>query len=283
MTLPAGAFPPRAVLLTVLGAYARQFDDDWMSIAGLIRLMGELGVDEQTVRSAIARFKRRGIIESERRDRTAGYRVSASGRTLLEQGDARIYGRPQAAPLEDGWVLATYSVPDSKRADRHLLRAQLSWLGYGNLSAAVWLAPWHTAEDTRATLRRLGLDDYVKLFHAHYDAFGTPADLVAQCWDLDALAARYRAFLTATEALDRCRQDGCLPRGSEALVDHVRILSLWRPLPFLDAGLPAEGLPPGWPGLQAWETFHRLVALLAEPASACVREMVSNPAAAALA
>ncbi|MHB1809862.1 MAG: PaaX family transcriptional regulator [Solirubrobacteraceae bacterium] len=273
----AGVFPPRALLLSVLGAYMRSLGG-WMPVGGLIRLMGELGVEEQAVRSAISRFKRRGLLVAERRERCAGYRLSEAGLRLIEQGDERIYGRPQAARLDDGWALVVFSVPDSKRADRHVLRSQLCWLGYGNLSPAVWLAPWHVESETRQALARLGLAEYVKVFRAHYGAFGTPEQLVEQCWNVEELRARYAEFEQAASPLARRWPQGSVPDGVQALIDHVALLTMWRPLPFLDAGLPVEALPGDWPGLRAWETFHRLIELLQAPAVACAQAIVEGSA-----
>jgi phenylacetic acid degradation operon negative regulatory protein len=271
----AGTFPPRALLLSVLGAYMRRLGG-WLPVGGMIRLMGELGVEDQAVRSAISRFKRRGLLGPERHGRIAGYRLTEAGLHLIEQGDARIYGRPQAASLQDGWALVVFSVPDSKRADRHVLRSQLSWLGYGNLSAAVWLAPWHVEQETREALARLGLAEYVNVFHAHYEAFGTPRELVRQCWNLEELRARYAEFEQAASPLAGRWPEGSSPAGTEAIADHVAILTLWRPLPFLDAGLPVEALPSDWPGLRAWETFHRLIELLQVPAVEHARAIVEG-------
>lgn len=66
------------------------------------------------------------MTDAERRGRAAGYRMSDDGLRMLEEGNARIYGRPTAAPLSQGWVLAVFSVLDSSRADRHRLRSKLS-------------------------------------------------------------------------------------------------------------------------------------------------------------
>lgn len=271
----AATFPPRALLLSTLGAYMRALGG-WMPVGAMIRLLGELGVEEQAVRSAISRFKRRELLAPERRGRTAGYRLTEAGLHLIERGDARIYGRPQAARLQDGWALVVFSVPDSKRADRHVLRSQLSWLGYGNLSAAVWLAPWHVEPETREALARLGLSEYVKVFRAHYEAFGTPRELVRECWNLEELRARYAEFEQAASPISNRWPEGSNPSGAQALVDHLAILTLWRPLPFLDAGLPVEALPSDWPGGRAWETFHRLIELLQAPGLACAAALVEG-------
>jgi phenylacetic acid degradation operon negative regulatory protein len=266
------AVRPRSLILTVLGAYIRRLDD-WISIAVLIRLMDELGVDEQSVRSAVSRLKRRGVVVPERRDGVAGYTMSAEGLRLLEAGDVRIYGRPQAARLEDGWVVAVFSVPDSRRADRHVLRSRLVWLGFGNLSPAVWIAPAHVAAETTDALLRLGLDRYVHLFRARYEAFGTVPELVRQSWDLDALRRRYAEFRAAVAPV--MRRAG--RTGTRAFADHVTVLGAWRPLPFLDPGLPVEALPADWPGTGAWEIFHELVEALEPAAIRYVSEVARQP------
>jgi phenylacetic acid degradation operon negative regulatory protein len=109
---PGEGFPPRALILTVLGAYVRQFDS-WISIAALIELMAALRVSEQGVRSAVSRLKRRGILVPERRNGAAGYSLSADGIRMLNEGDARIVRRRPRASADDRWAIVVFSVPDS--------------------------------------------------------------------------------------------------------------------------------------------------------------------------
>ena len=45
------AAQPRALIVTIYGLYARE-SDGWFSVAALIKLMAELGVEEPAVRSA---------------------------------------------------------------------------------------------------------------------------------------------------------------------------------------------------------------------------------------
>ena len=93
---------PRHLIVTVYGLYARS-DGGWLSVAALIRLLAELGVDEPAVRSAISRLKRRGILEARRQEGSAGYRLSAEALAILREGDARIFRRRRAS-LADGWL-----------------------------------------------------------------------------------------------------------------------------------------------------------------------------------
>jgi phenylacetic acid degradation operon negative regulatory protein len=258
---------PRALIVTIYGLYAREAGG-WLSVAALIRLMAGLGVDEAAVRSSISRLKQRGILEPRRRGGAAGYALSRLGRDILAEGDQRIFDRPRARPA-DGWLLVVFSVPETERRRRHALRSRLTWLGFGTVSAGVWIAPGHLADETAEVLTRAGLSGYVSLFRASYLAFGDLREQVGRWWDTGRLQSQYQAFLDAAgPVLARWQAPG--PADGEAFADYVRALTAWRRLPFLDPGLPAELLPDGWNGLRADAAFAALRERLAGPARAHV-------------
>jgi len=263
---------PRHLIITVYGLYARH-DGGWLSVATLIRLLADLGIDEPAVRSAISRLKRRGILQSQRNGGSAGYQLSAGALAILREGDARIFRRRRATPA-DGWVLAVFSVPESERHRRHVLRSELTKLGFGMVAPGVWIVPAHPQDSTAETLRRLDLDTYADLFRADHLAFGDPAAKIRQWWDLDELERHYESFIRAHEpALQALGASP--PREREAFAGYVRVLTDWRRLPYLDPGLPAELLPRGWVGIRAAELFFALQALLEEPARAYVKSAIS--------
>ena len=146
----------RHLIITVYGLYARH-DGGWLSVATLIRLLADLGIDEPAVRSAISRLKRRGILQSRRSGGAAGYQLSAEALAILREGDARIFRRGRATPA-DGWVLAVFSVPESERHRRHVLRSELTRLGFGMVAPGVWIVPAHPQDTTaeRSEERRVG-------------------------------------------------------------------------------------------------------------------------------
>jgi phenylacetic acid degradation operon negative regulatory protein len=263
----------RHLIITVYGLYARH-DGGWLSVATLIRLLADLGIDEPAVRSAISRLKRRGILQSRRYGGSAGYQLSAEALAILREGDARIFRRRRATPA-DGWVLAVFSVPESERHRRHVLRSELTRLGFGMVAPGVWIVPAHAQDTTAETLRRLELDAYADLFRADHLAFGDPAENIRRWWDLDELERQYETFIAAHEPVLRAfRAD--LPGEQEAFAAYVRVLTDWRRLPYLDPGLPAELLPDGWVGIRAADLFFALRALLEEPARSYVKAVTSD-------
>jgi phenylacetic acid degradation operon negative regulatory protein len=265
VNVSAATARPRALIVSVYGLYAREVGG-WISVSSLIRLMSRLGVEEAAVRSSISRLKRRGILEAERVDGSAGYALSSEARQILDDGDRRIFERRRAT-LAEGWVLAVFSVPESERRQRHLLRSRLSWLGFGTVGNGVWIAPGHLEEETRLALERHGLASYVDLFHAAYRGFADLPAEVRSWWDLDGLDALYRQFDEAHgPVLTSWRQRRRKDDEGEAFADYVRALTAWRRLPYLDPGLAPDLLPRDWMGARAADTFFALRRRLEAPA-----------------
>lgn len=265
----AGPAPrPQALIVTVYGLYARE-EGGWLSVAALIRMLAELGVEEPAVRSSVSRLKRRDMVAPRRVDGAAGYALTATARSVLDEGDQRIFARPRPR-LSDGWLLAVFSVPESERTRRHALRSLLSWLGFGTVSAGVWVAPAHAEPATRQLLTRHDLSSYVNLFRAEHVAFGDTASLVRQWWDLDQLQRMYDEFLSTYRPVAQSPA----PTGAQAFADYVRTLTAWRRFPYLDPGLPDDVLPQDWHGALAADLFRQIQDQLAMPARDFVHQVI---------
>lgn len=251
------------LILSVFGLYARS-EDNWLSVASLVRLMSDLGLDERAVRSAISRLKRRGVLRPERHGKAAGYSLEGATLEVLAEGDSRIFERVRAG-AEDGWLLVVFSVPESEREKRHELRATLTRLGFGTAAPGVWIAPGNLADETRRTLERRGLAGYVDIFAGDHIAFGELRQKVREWWDLDELTGLYADFLRQYRpVLERAAAEGMAP--VEAFQTYIPMLTQWRRLPYRDPGLPLRLLPPGWSGESAGVLFDELNKTLSGPA-----------------
>ncbi|MFS4106338.1 PaaX family transcriptional regulator C-terminal domain-containing protein [Streptomyces sp. PD-S100-1] len=247
---------PRSLIVTLYGAYGR-FVPGPVPVAELIRLLAAVGVDAPSVRSSVSRLKRRGLLLPARTGQgAAGYELSPQALQLLEDGDRRVYA---GAPGEDeGWVLAVFSVPESQRQKRHVLRSRLAGLGFGTAAPGVWIAPARLYEETRNTLRRLDLDVYVDFFRGDHLGFAPTAQAVARWWDLAALAAQHEAFLDRHAPVLRAWEERADTPPEEAYRDYLLALDSWRHLPYADPGLPARLLPANWPGARSAAVFRAL-------------------------
>lgn len=262
---------PRQLIVTIFGLYARG-ERNWLSVASVVQLMADLGVESPAVRSSISRLKRRGTLVADRYAGTAGYSLSKPALEALAEGDVRIFDR-RRADIDDGWLLVVFSVPESERDKRHALRSTLTRLGFGTAAPGVWVAPGNLAHETRETLARRGMSGYVDMFQAEHLGFGDLRSKVRSWWDLDELAELYADFLRRYRPLlERVTANPLTAQ--EAFQGYVPMLTRWRRLPYLDPGLPLQLLPQGWNGVTAGELFDQLNAVLSGPAREHARSVI---------
>jgi phenylacetic acid degradation operon negative regulatory protein len=254
---------PRQLIVTIYGLYARD-EPNWLPIASVVRLMGELGVDGQAVRSSISRLKRRNTLHSLRIGGAAGYALSPSMLVVMRDGDRRIFDQ-RPASLTDGWVQVVFTVPEAERGKRHELRTRLAALGFGPVAPGVWLAPGALADEVSDVLARHHLAGFVDIFRGQYLGYAEIAGRVRDWWDLPGLAARYAQFVSHYRPVRRRLARHPLPDGA-AFACYVRMLTAWRRLRYLDPGLPAEVLPARWDGVAAATLFDELSDALRAPA-----------------
>lgn len=261
---------PAHLILSLFGLYARA-ERNWLSVASLVRLMADLGVDGQAVRSSISRLKRRGVLDAERHDGAAGYSVAGPTLEVLAEGDVRIFERVRAT-ADDGWLVVVFSVPEAKRGKRHELRSLLTRLGFGTAAPGVWIAPGTAYDETLAALDRQELTSYTEHFRGDYLGAGSASVRVREWWDLPAIATQYDEFLTQHAVLTRLRD----PDPARAFAAYVPMLTAWRRLPYLDPGIPLELLPDAWPGVRAGDLFTALDERLRTPADKHARALIAG-------
>nr|WP_240011144.1 PaaX family transcriptional regulator C-terminal domain-containing protein [Lentzea sp. CC55] len=268
---PAGRDRLGPLIITIFGLYARG-EDNWLSVASVVQLMADLGVEGQAVRSSISRLKRRGVVRADRRDGAAGYALAESTLETLAEGDARIFERRRAT-TEDGWLVVVFSVPESEREKRHELRTSLTQLGFGTAAPGVWVAPGNLATETRRTLARRGLAEYVDIFTGQHFAFGDLRSKVRAWWNLDELADLYADFVRRHRPI----LDAGTTTAEQAFQTYVPMLTQWRRLPYSDPGLPLSLLPPGWNGVTAEALFEELNTRLSAPAREHALAVIRRP------
>lgn len=242
-------------------------------MSAIIRLLGSLQIDEQSVRSTISRLKRRGLLVPQTHLGQAGYALSEYGRELLRESDDRNFGRRRAT-LADGWVTAVFGVPESERSKRHLLRSRLRWLGFGTVSAGVWIAPSTLLTESLEMIHRHELDVYVDLFTGAHHGSMSSQSRIGLWWDLDEVDAVYRDYISAMDSL-LVRAEAGLDSDAQYFSDFVRALTIWRRLPIVDPGIPRDLLPETWHADQAELLVSQIRSLLAEPAKRHVDGLTS--------
>lgn len=259
---------PQAIVLTFCALYMRGRPEAVYS-GSLVEVLGHVGVGEHAARSTLARMCRRGLLERHRLGKRVYFALTDHAATVLEEGGQRVEQLEAVNRNWDGtWTLLGFSLPETRRSDRHVLRSRLSWSGFGLLQSGVWIAP--RAVDVEAVLEGLDVARHVKAFRARTLLPTDVDEMIADAWDLDGLAARYREFLVRWDVPEP------MPNAADALSRQLLMLTEWLLLVRDDPRLPVEHLPSDWPAVRAEQVTMRLRAAFAEPAERVVDELVSR-------
>ena len=264
----------RSLVFDLFGDFLRYRGGE-VRLRGLIALMGCFDVPEPTVRVVVARLRREGWLRSSRDGRETVYALTDAAWELLDEGRARIFERA-VGPWDGQWHMVIYSVPETERALREQLRKKLSWLGFGPLSAAVWISP----HDRVAQVRDAFADERavrIDAFRSRSEGTAADREIAARSWDLGRLERDYTEFVRRYEGRLAAYRAGEV-RGQGALVERMYLIHDYRMFPFRDPDLPPELVPSGWPGRQAHEMFLEAHGLLRGPAEAYVDELTGVPA-----
>ncbi|HEY3734732.1 MAG TPA: PaaX family transcriptional regulator C-terminal domain-containing protein [Streptosporangiaceae bacterium] len=216
--LPLRPLTARSVVLSLLlGVHPPE-----LPVRDIVGTVGIFGVSEATLRVALSRMVSAGDLH-----RTGGvYRLSQ--RLLDRQRRQDDAVRPVLRSWHGDWEIGVVAVAGRSPADRAGLRTELSGLRLAELREGVWLRP---ANLSRAWPRRLG--EVVRWFAGRPDE--DAADLARQLWDIEAWAA---SAVTLLGYLAGASHPGDRFTAAAAAVRHL----------LTDPVLPAELLPPHWPG-----------------------------------
>lgn len=219
-----------------------------VSTIGVVAALGRLGLGEHATRTALSRMGRRGLLRTVRRGRQAFLGLTEHGTAVLRDGQRKLDGDVVDRDWDGRWTLLTFSVPESRRADRHALRTRLGWFGFGPLRSGLWVST--SAADVSATLAELDLLEHAEVFRAEAFRWTDPARIAAEAWDLPAIAAGYEDFLLRWE-------EGAFGHLDD-LSRRVLLGAEWLMLIRRDPVLPSVLLPEGWPATRAAALFRAL-------------------------
>jgi phenylacetic acid degradation operon negative regulatory protein len=248
---------PQTLLLMLFGDYL--LDRDLCVFSGsAIDVCDRLGVSSHAARSTLTRMAARGLLRRQREGRRMYFRLTERSTALLRDGRDRIWQAGAVNDQWDGaWTLLSFSLPESWQRQRHDLRSQLAWAGFGPLQGGLWIAPGRVP--AQEIVAGLGLEAHARVFHARADELTDIAALVGDAYDLAELASRYADFLA--------RWDGPPPL-EDPLAARLSLIAEWLTAIRRDPRLPVEHLPPDWPAVRAQKVFRDLEAAYAEPARA---------------
>ncbi|MBC2900389.1 PaaX family transcriptional regulator C-terminal domain-containing protein [Streptomyces cupreus] len=261
---------PQSLMLTFLGEQV--LGRDVCVYSGcVIDVFARAGIGEQATRSTLTRMVNRGLLRRQREGRRMYFGLTERSTAVLRDGERRIWHTGAVNRQWDGtWTLLGFSLPESWQRQRHDLRSQLTWSGFGPLFNGLWLAPGEV--DVSSLVAELGLSAHVKVFRAHADTGMDIGAMIEETWELSELAARYDAFVDRWQPWETQAPDP-----DDALTLRLRLQAEWLRLIRRDPRLPVRHLPEGWPADRAEKTFravHERLTPLADAAAERLLDLV---------
>lgn len=261
---------PQSLMLTFLGDQVLGRDVCVYS-GSVIDVFARAGIGEQATRSTLTRMAGRDLLRRQREGRRMYVGLTERSEAVLRDGEQRIWQTGAVNRRWDGtWTLLGFSLPESWQRQRHDLRSQLTWSGFGPLFNGLWIAPGEV--DVSALVAELGLSAHVKVFRAHADTGMDIGQMIEETWELSDLAGRYEGFVRRWQPWE-----DDLPDADDALVLRLRLQTEWLQIVRCDPRLPVKHLPDDWPAEQAEKTFravHERLSPLARDASERLLDLV---------
>ncbi|MGK9166340.1 phenylacetic acid degradation operon negative regulatory protein PaaX [Inquilinus limosus] len=237
-----------SIIITVYGdAIVPRGGSLW--VGTLSAFLHALGIGDGVVRTAMSRLAADGWLERSRIGRNSFYRLAERGRETFRTATEHIYNAHPPAP-GGGFVL----VLPGNGENRETARVALQAAGFGSAAPGVWVAPAGATIPPEAA-------DALRL-EASADA-ESRRRLAALSWPLDRTAAAYRRFLETFGPLRAALVAGGALSDLDSFIARILLIHAWRRIVLRDPVLPANLLPPDWPGTAARtlcaDLYHRLL------------------------
>lgn len=235
--------------------------------AALYDLGAAIGFTDTTIRLAVRRLVEAGLVTSEGRGRSSSIRLTQAGlddRSPDLGWTALAYRLDAGRVVWDGrWHLVSFEIPETKRAGRDALRAQLVELLGAPLGGGLYVSPheWEPWADQVAAMHGIG-SHVTTLTTTQFRVGGEnePREIAARLWPLKRANDRAGAFLARWHACAEDAPEDLTEAARAAFTASVEFEALIRQDPLL----PTELEPDGWHGAAVRDLYRCLLRSLSD-------------------
>lgn len=268
-----------SLIITIYGdAISPRGGTVWLG--SLIKLLEPLGLNQRLVRTSIFRLTKEGWLTSTQVGRRSYYSLTDTGRRRFESAFRRIYA--QLYPEWDGkWDMVITTQLDVEL--RKVVKKELEWLGFGNISPGVMAHPMADMTELSGTLQDLCVNNEVILMEAQLlgTQTSTPLkQLVHECWNLQQLSEDYQHFLERFRPILRALENAKDLDPEQCFQLRTLMIHHYRRVLLRDPQLPEKLLPADWAGTSARvlaRNIYRLIQAGAEQFLSDTQETADGP------
>ena len=220
------------------------------------------GLTDEQVRSCLRRLVAEKLLDREGSGRSATYRTTPAGDALrlgsMHRHEIAYRQDRQGRDWDGHWHLASFAVPENRRAARDRLRDRLVDAGGAAINNGLYVSahPWE--DEVAAIAEHLGVADRLTLASTDDLSVGGVTDvrhLARNLWPVDELAAAYTRFVSdhshVAPALEHLRSHHDRIADKDFLPGALRMVIAFQQVFIRDPLLPPELLPRPWPGRAA--------------------------------
>ncbi|TAK48199.1 MAG: phenylacetic acid degradation operon negative regulatory protein PaaX [Xanthobacteraceae bacterium] len=237
-------------------------------LGSVIRLAGPLGLNERAVRTSIFRLAKEGWLSAEQIGRRSYYRLTESGWRRCDAAHVRIYF-PPAQSWDGRWTVVSIGHAGIEPDKRDALRAELRWLGFGQLASGILIHPSPDEAALRQAIYDAGVSRQVLVMRAETESWVAPEavrETLRASWDLERVAHGYAEFLDIFRPVWQALNGGGRPDPQTGFAIRTLLMHAFRRVLLRDPKLPDELLEADWPGTAARQLCRNLYKLVEQPA-----------------
>lgn len=244
-----------SLITTVFGdAIAPRGGNVWLG--SLISVMADFGISERLVRTSVFRLTRDGWLQSEQVGRRSYYSLSEEGRMRFEQATHRIYSAP-ARNWDSRWCLLLLSGLETPA--KEVVRKELGWMGFGQLSANLLAHPAPNLADLDITIKRIGVEEQLVVLKGQTIRNESGMRRLAHNgWNLTQINERYEQFTEMFRPIMKAASDATEVEGNQAFIIRTLLIQEYRKVLLRDPQLPVQLLPADWKGAAAYQLCRNL-------------------------
>jgi len=149
----------------------------------------------------------------------------------------------------DSWKLVIFDIPENWRAKRLILQKELQRLGFGKIARGVYLSPQPLFSTVKRIIKKLAIEDFVILIQAQ--SIENEKAKIYRAWNLKDLNEQYENFIQKARV-------ATFERRPFWPLEAKRLEKEFAWLYKQDPHLPAQFLPAGWKGTEAYGIFKAI-------------------------
>ena len=263
-----------SLVVTIFGdAIAPRGGEVWLG--SLIKTLEPLGISQRVVRTAVYRLVQDGMLSNNQVGKRSFYTLTESGRRQFDEATLRIYATPEA-DWDGHWCLVF--VDQLSARERHQVRRDLQWLGFGQLNPSTLIHPNPDLARLRVHLDELGVHDRCPIIRGQGEV--APQDwntqFVSRCWELDVLERGYKRLIDRFAPILSLIQEASTLSSADAFYIRTFLIHEYRKSLLRDPQLPYSLLPESWRGREAFRLTRELYQAVVEPAERFIDRYFEN-------